>query len=140
MATGASTADLAIWLVDARKGLLIQTRRHSYIISLLGIRHVVLAVNKMDLVGYDQKVFDDITAGYAELAGQLGIPNVTAIPLSALKGDNMLGKSDATPWYGGPPLLEHLERSEEHTSEEHTSELKSLMRTSYAVSCLKKKK
>ena len=117
MATGASTADLAIVLVDARKGLLTQTRRHSYIISLLGIRHVVLAVNKMDLVGYDQKVFDDITAGYAELAGQLGIPNVTAIPLSALKGDNMLGKSDATPWYDGPALLEHLETADARRKE-----------------------
>jgi len=109
MATGASTADLAIVLVDARKGLLTQTRRHSYIISLLGIRHVVLAVNKMDLVGYDRKVFDEISAGYAGLAGQLGIPDVTAIPVSALKGDNMLGKSDATPWYDGPSLLQHLE-------------------------------
>ena len=110
MATGASTADLAIVLVDARKGLLTQTRRHSYIISLLGIRHVVLAVNKMDLVGYDQRAFDDITAGYAELASQLNIPSVTAIPLSALRGDNMLQKSEATPWYDGPALLEHLER------------------------------
>ncbi|WP_238978964.1 sulfate adenylyltransferase subunit CysN [Novilysobacter arseniciresistens] len=109
MATGASTADLAIVLVDARKGLLTQTRRHSYILSLLGIRHVVLAVNKMDVVDYDRKVFDDIAAGYAELAEQLGIPNVTAIPLSALRGDNMLAKSDATPWYDGPTLLEHLE-------------------------------
>src|SRR3546814_1505762 len=109
MATGASTADRAIVLVDARKGLLIQTRRHSYIISLLGIRPVVLAVNKMDLVGYDQKVFDDITAGYAELAGQLGLPNATAIPLSALKGHNMLGKSAPTPCYGRPPLLAHPE-------------------------------
>ena len=109
MATGASTADLAIVLVDARKGLLTQTRRHSYILSLLGIRHVVLAVNKMDVVGYDQKVFDDIASSYGKLASQLGIPNVTAIPLSALRGDNMLARSDATPWYQGPPLLEHLE-------------------------------
>ncbi|MEG3157007.1 sulfate adenylyltransferase subunit CysN [Lysobacter zhanggongensis] len=112
MATGASTADLAIVLVDARKGLLTQTRRHSYILSLLGIRHVVLAVNKMDVVDYDRKVFDDIVAGYVALADQLGIPNVTAIPLSALRGDNMLGKSDATPWYDGPALLEHLETVE----------------------------
>ncbi|QDH71027.1 sulfate adenylyltransferase subunit CysN [Lysobacter alkalisoli] len=109
MVTGASTADLAIVLVDARKGLLTQTRRHSYIVSLLGIRHVVLAVNKMDLVGYDQKVFDDIVAGYSELAGQLGIANVTCIPLSALKGDNMLEASSNTPWYDGPSLLQHLE-------------------------------
>ena len=109
MATGASTADLAIVLVDARKGLLTQTRRHSYIVSLLGIRHVLLAVNKMDLVGYDEAVFDDIVAGYRELAGQLGIPHVTCIPLSALKGDNMLALSPAMPWYRGETLLEHLE-------------------------------
>jgi bifunctional enzyme CysN/CysC len=109
MATGASTADLAIVLVDARKGLLTQTRRHSYIVSLLGIRHVVLAVNKMDLVDYDQALFDGIVAGYRALAGQFGIPNVTAIPLSALRGDNMLERSASTRWYAGPPLLEHLE-------------------------------
>ena len=93
MATGASTADLAIVLVDARKGLLTQTRRHSYIVSLLGIRHVLLAVNKMDLVGYDQGVFEEIAAQYRALAGQLGIEHVTCIPLSALKGDNMLERS-----------------------------------------------
>jgi bifunctional enzyme CysN/CysC len=109
MATGASTAELAIVLVDARKGLLSQTRRHSYIVSLLGIRHVVLVVNKMDLVDYDQKVFDDIASAYRELAGQLGIPGVTCIPMSALKGDNVLTRSDATPWYQGQPLLEYLE-------------------------------
>ncbi len=109
MATGASTADLAVVLVDARKGLLAQTRRHSYIVSLLGIRHVVLAVNKMDLVGYDQGVFDAIAAGYRELAAQLGIANVQAIPLSALEGDNLLHGSSNTPWYDGPALLEHLE-------------------------------
>ena len=109
MATGASTADLAIVLVDARKGLLTQTRRHSYIVSLLGIRHVVLAVNKMDLVDYSQERFDEIVAGYRELAASLGIANVAAIPLSALKGDNMLALSPATPWYRGESLLEHLE-------------------------------
>ncbi len=109
MATGASTADLAIVLVDARKGLLTQTRRHSYIVSLLGIRHVLLAVNKMDLVDYGQGVFEDITASYRALAAQLGIPDVTSIPLSALKGDNMLGPSPAMPWYRGPSLLEYLE-------------------------------
>lgn len=109
MATGASTADLAVVLVDARKGLLTQTRRHSYIVSLLGIRHVVLAVNKMDLVDYDQAVFDDIVAGYRDLAGQLGIAHVASIPLSALKGDNMLVHSPAMPWYRGGTLLEHLE-------------------------------
>ena len=110
MATGASTADLAVVLVDARRGLLTQTRRHSYIVSLLGIRHVVLAVNKMDLVGYDQDTFDGIVDGYRELAAQLGIPHVQAIPLSALKGDNMIATSAAMPWYAGPSLLEHLER------------------------------
>ena len=109
MATGASTADLAVVLVDARKGLLAQTRRHSYIVSLLGIRHVVLAVNKMDLVGYDQGVFDAIAAGYRELAAQLGIADVQVIPLSALEGDNLLQPSPNTPWYDGPALLQHLE-------------------------------
>ena len=109
MATGASTADLAIVLVDARKGLLTQTRRHSYIVSLLGIRHVVLAVNKMDLVDYSQERFDEIVAGYRELAASLGIEHVAAIPLSALKGDNMLEHSPATPWYRGETLLAHLE-------------------------------
>ena len=109
MATGASTADLAVVLVDARKGLLTQTHRHSYIVSLLGIKHVVLAVNKMDLVDYDQGVFDAIVDGYRELATQLGIPHVQAIPLSALRGDNMIAASTAMPWYVGPSLLEHLE-------------------------------
>ncbi|GAB1407341.1 sulfate adenylyltransferase subunit CysN [Thermomonas brevis] len=109
MATGASTADVAVVLVDARKGLLTQTRRHSYIVSLLGIQHVVLAVNKMDLVDYDQAVFDEIASGYLALARSLGIVSVQAIPLSALKGDNMIGTSAAMPWYDGPNLLEHLE-------------------------------
>jgi len=109
MATGASTADLAVVLVDARKGLLPQTRRHTYIVSLLGISHVVLAVNKMDLVGYDQATFDAIASGYRELAAQLGIADVQVIPLSALEGDNLLQGSPNTPWYQGPALLEHLE-------------------------------
>jgi bifunctional enzyme CysN/CysC len=109
MATGASTADLAVVLVDARKGLLTQTRRHSYIVSLLGIGHVVLAVNKMDLAGYDQATFEAIAAEYRALAASLGITEVTAIPLSALQGDNLLARSPATPWYRGPALLEHLE-------------------------------
>ncbi|GAB2492573.1 sulfate adenylyltransferase subunit CysN [Pseudoxanthomonas sangjuensis] len=112
MVTGASTADLAIVLVDARKGLLTQTRRHSYIVSLLGIRRVVLAINKMDLVGYDQGVFDDIAGGYAMLAERLGIEHVQCIPLSALKGDNMLSASPNTPWYDGPSLLQYLETVE----------------------------
>jgi bifunctional enzyme CysN/CysC len=109
MATGASTADLAIVLVDARKGLLTQTRRHSYIVSLLGIRHVVLAVNKMDLVDHDEAVFARIVDDYRALAAQLGIPQVTSIPLSALNGDNMLTRSARMPWYAGTSLLEHLE-------------------------------
>ncbi len=109
MATGASTADLAIVLVDARKGLLTQTRRHSYIVSLLGIRHVVLAVNKMDLVGYDEAVFTRIVDDYRALAAQLGIAQVTPIPLSALNGDNMLAASPRMRWYAGTTLLEHLE-------------------------------
>ncbi len=104
MATGASTADVAIVLVDARKGLLTQTRRHSYIVSLLGIKHVVLAVNKMDLVNYDQAVFDEILEQYMALAQQLNIASVTAIPLSALKGDNVILNSRAMPWYSGPDL------------------------------------
>ena len=109
MATGASTADVAVVLVDARKGVLAQTRRHSYIVSLLGIRHVLLAVNKMDLVGYDQAVFDAIVASYRDLAAQLGIAHVQAVPLSALQGDNMTSASAATPWYTGPSLLGWLE-------------------------------
>ena len=109
MATGASTAELAVVLVDARKGLLTQTRRHSYIVSLLGIRHVVLAVNKMDLVAYDQSRFEAIVEGYRVLAAQLGIEHVTAIPLSALNGDNLLQSSPSTPWYTGPSLLQHLD-------------------------------
>ncbi|HQZ30298.1 MAG TPA: sulfate adenylyltransferase subunit CysN [Arenimonas sp.] len=112
MATGASTADLAVVLVDARKGLLTQTRRHSYIVSLLGIRHVVLAVNKMDLVGFDAAVFEAIAADYAALAGTLGITRVQAIPLSALKGENLLSASAAMPWYTGPSLLQALESAD----------------------------
>ncbi len=109
MATGASTADLAVVLVDARKGLLTQTRRHSYIAALLGIRHVVLAVNKLDLLGFDEAVFRRIEAEYLALARELGIDAVQAIPLSALRGDNVTVRSANTPWYAGPGLLEHLE-------------------------------
>jgi bifunctional enzyme CysN/CysC len=110
MATGASTADLAVVLVDARKGLLTQTHRHSYIVSLLGIRHVVLAVNKMDLVEFDEAVFARIAGEYRALAQRLGIAEVTCIPLSALEGDNLSSRSARTPWYAGPALLEHLEQ------------------------------
>ena len=112
MATGASTADLAVILVDARKGVLQQTRRHSYIVSLLGIRHVVLAVNKMDAVGYGREVFEAIVAEYRDFAHRLGFEDITAIPLSALKGDNVTAPSAQTPWYYGPTLMQHLESIE----------------------------
>ena len=109
MATGASTADLAVILVDARKGLLVQTRRHSYLVSLLGIRKVVLAINKMDLVNYDEMVFKTISEQYQALAERLGIQSVVAIPVSAVRGDNVVRASAAMPWYQGPTLLKHLE-------------------------------
>jgi len=109
MATGASNADLAVILIDARKGVLIQSKRHSYICSLLGIRHVVLAVNKIDLVGYDKAVFDQIVADYAVFASKLGFASITAIPMSARNGDNVTTRSTHTPWYDGPTLVEHLE-------------------------------
>ncbi len=109
MATGASTADLAIVLVDARQGVLAQTRRHSIIASLLGIRHIVLAVNKIDLVDFDQAVFDRITANYAEFAKDLGFASIVPIPMSARYGDNVVRRSDRIAWYSGPTLVEHLE-------------------------------
>jgi bifunctional enzyme CysN/CysC len=112
MVTGASTADLAIILIDARKGVLTQTRRHSYIVSLLGIRHVVLAVNKMDAVGYAEGVFNSIVAEYLPFARQLGLNEVTCIPVSALKGDNILEASPNLRWYQGPALMQHLESVE----------------------------
>jgi bifunctional enzyme CysN/CysC len=109
MVTGASTADLAVLLVDARKGLLVQTRRHAAIASLLGIRQIVLAVNKMDLVGHDQAVFERIVADFAALAERLANPAVTAIPLVARDGDNVTAASSRMPWYRGPTLLAALE-------------------------------
>ncbi|GLK86356.1 sulfate adenylyltransferase subunit CysN [Ancylobacter defluvii] len=109
MATGASNSDLAVILVDARQGILTQTRRHSFIVSLLGIRHVVLAVNKIDLVDFSQKVFDDIVAAYREFSAGFGFESLIAVPLSARYGDNMLERSPRTPWYDGPTLVEHLE-------------------------------
>ena len=109
MATGASTADLAVVLVDARKGLLTQTRRHSYIVSLFGIRQVILAVNKMDLVDYDRGVFEAIADAYRTLAETLGIDRVHLLPVSALRGVNLIESGPQTPWYDGPPLLELLE-------------------------------
>ncbi len=113
MVTGASTADLAVILIDARKGVLVQTRRHSFLAHLIGIRHIVLAVNKMDLVSYDQAVFERITADYADFARTIGIEDFTAIPISGFKGDNITAAPSAnTPWYKGPALIEQLERVE----------------------------
>jgi len=119
MVTGASTADLAVILVDARKGVLTQTRRHSYLVALLGIRHVVLAVNKIDAVGYSQQVVEAIDADYREFAAGIGLTDVTTIPTSALKGDNILVRSPHTPWYDGPALLEHLESVEVEDELQH---------------------
>ncbi|WP_296476477.1 sulfate adenylyltransferase subunit CysN [Roseinatronobacter sp.] len=112
MVTGASTADLAVILIDARKGVLTQTRRHSYLAHLLGIRHLVLAVNKMDLVGYDRAVFDQLVADYRAFAESISITGFTPVPISGLAGDNITTRSDQTPWYDGPVLLEHLETVE----------------------------
>ena len=109
MITGGSTANLAIILVDARTGVITQTRRHTYLVSLLGIKHVVLAVNKMDLVDFDKNIFDKIVSDYKEFVAPLNIPDITCIPLSALDGDNVVEKSDRTPWYEGPSLLDFLE-------------------------------
>jgi bifunctional enzyme CysN/CysC len=109
MVTGASTADLAIVLIDARKGVVAQSKRHAFISSLLGIPHVVVCVNKMDLVGYEEAVFDEIVAEFDAFAARLEMPDVTFIPISALLGDNVVDRSEAMPWYQGPPLLYHLE-------------------------------
>jgi len=112
MVTGASTADVAVLMVDARKGILTQTRRHSYLATLLGIRNIVVAINKMDLVDYSSGVFEGICSDFQEFAAQIGLEGAAFIPLSALKGDNILERSSAMPWYGGPPLLEYLETVE----------------------------
>ena len=109
MVTGASTADLAVILIDARKGVLTQTRRHSYLAHLIGIRHVVLAVNKMDLVEYDRATYDAIVADYAAFAERIGIDAFTPIPISGINGDNISARSEAMPWFDGPTLIEHLE-------------------------------
>ena len=109
MVTGASTADAAVILIDARKGILTQTRRHSYLIALLGIRHVALAINKLDLVAYSKPVFDRIEEDYRAFAASIGLTDVVCIPLSARKGDNVTSPSASTPWYRGPSLLEFLE-------------------------------
>jgi len=109
MVTGASTADLAIVLIDARKGVISQSKRHAFISSLLGIPHIVVCVNKMDLVDFDQDVFDSIVEEFDSFAARLEMPDVTFIPISALLGDNVVERSEAMPWYQGPPLLYHLE-------------------------------
>lgn len=109
MATGASTADLAIILIDARKGVLVQTRRHTFITSLLGIKHVLVAVNKMDLVGYSQEVYDQIKADYTDFAARLEMPDLHFLPISALKGDNVVEPSRNMPWHQGSPLMHFLE-------------------------------
>jgi bifunctional enzyme CysN/CysC len=112
MVTGGSTADLAVILIDARKGVLVQTRRHSYLVSLLGIRKVVLAINKMDLVDYSKDVFERIVAEYTAFAERIGLKDIVAIPVSGLKGDNITSPSDHTPWYHGPTLMAYLETVE----------------------------
>ena len=112
MVTGASNADVAILMVDARKGILTQSRRHSYIVSLLGIRHIVVAINKMDLVGYSETTFREIVADYLAFAGRIGISNVTFIPMSAFKGDNIVAPSEHMPWYQGDTLMQFLETVE----------------------------
>lgn len=112
MVTGASTADVAILMVDARKGILTQTRRHSYLVSLIGIRHIVVAINKMDLIEYSEKAYNAIVEEYMAFAKQIGIENVTFIPMSAFKGDNITSQSDAMPWYRGTTLMGFLESVE----------------------------
>jgi bifunctional enzyme CysN/CysC len=112
MVTGASTADLAVILIDARKGVLTQTRRHSFLVSLLGIRHAVLAVNKMDLVDWSKDVFDEIVADYRAFAEKIGLTDIIAIPISGLKGDNIAAHGTSSPWYAGPTLMQHLETVE----------------------------
>ena len=116
MVTGASTADLAVILIDARKGVLTQTRRHSYLAHLIGIERIVLAVNKMDLVGFDRSRFEAIVAEYRTFAESIGIGAFVAIPISALAGDNIATRSGRMPWYPGPALIEHLEAVEVNAS------------------------
>ena len=111
MATGASTADAAIVLIDATKGVLRQSRRHAFIASLLGVQHIIAAVNKMDLVGFSQEVFDRIADGISRVRRPAGVQNVYAVPVSALEGDNVVRRSPRMPWFEGPALLEYLETS-----------------------------
>jgi len=109
MVTGASTAELAVLLIDARLGVLTQSKRHAFIASLLGVPHMVVAVNKMDLVDYSQEVYERIVADYGRFAARLRIKDLTYVPVSALKGDNVVVRSEKMPWYGGPSLLDHLQ-------------------------------
>ena len=124
MITGASTADVAVILIDARKGVLTQTRRHSYLVNLIGIRKVVLAINKMDLVDFSESVFKRIDEQYREFAAQIGLADITSIPLSGLKGDNMTAPSERTPWYRGPTLMGFLETCEIDESRLQTGALR----------------
>jgi bifunctional enzyme CysN/CysC len=124
MFTGASTADLAVMMIDARKGVLVQTRRHSYLCNLIGIKNIVLAINKMDLVDYSQQVFDDIVADYTAFAQEIGIKSFTAMPISGFKGDNITTLSENTPWYTGQPLIEHLESVELDLTTDQTKPLR----------------
>ena len=120
MVTGASTAELAVVMIDARKGVLTQTRRHSYLVSLLGIRKIVLAINKLDLVDYSKKVYDDIETEYRAFAAEIGLTDIQCIPMSALKGDNIVEPSPHTPWYHGPTLVAHLETVEIEDALQHS--------------------
>jgi bifunctional enzyme CysN/CysC len=124
MVTGASTADLAVILIDARKGVLTQTRRHSYLAHLIGIKNLVLAVNKMDLVGYDQAKYDAIVADYTAFANSIGITAFTPMPISGFKGDNITDPSENTPWYKGPTLMQHLETVEVGVAIDQTKPLR----------------
>ena len=118
MITGASTADVAIILIDARKGVLTQTKRHSYLVSLIGIRHVVLAINKLDMVEYSEEIFQQIDKDYRQFAQEVGLQNIVTIPMSALKGDNITSLSEKTPWYQGQALMEYLENVQVDDDEE----------------------
>lgn len=124
MFTGASTADLAVVMIDARKGVLVQTRRHSYLCNLIGIKNIVLAINKMDLVDYSQQVFDDIVADYTTFAQEIGIKSFTAMPISGFKGDNITTLSENTPWFSGKPLIEHLESVELDLTTDQTKQFR----------------
>jgi bifunctional enzyme CysN/CysC/sulfate adenylyltransferase subunit 1 len=138
MVTGASTADLGLVLVDARQGLTEQSRRHAVILSLLRVPHLVLAVNKMDLVDFDQATYDAIVADFRAFAAQLELPDVTAIPIAALQGDNVVHRSDAMPWYDGLALLEHLEQV--HVSREDAQQRPARFPVQYVIRPMSKER